>query len=897
MAYTVSQTFKEKIKDETALKSCLILFDDLFFSTSDFTDSGVVFNQFFNTSEDLTYGDCPSDTLSFAVIANGKLGGYSFGKCRAYVGVQTDSQPYAFGDSAHIESGNFNDNGLNVENNKRLRTAGYIPVPTGATIRATYDKTVSSNVSYAVSGYTVADFATARVQSSSWLQVGSTYELNSNVQYVRLNFNFGNTVCESTDLLNLKVYADNVLIYGGETRAYIEIGAYTWTASESGLYCGDTLIDSDEYVSLVSDGTKVYAVGTSSSYSAKIDGSDGAEYLPHAFMVQKLRSGLSAVFEANTANVWDGENVITIEYVPMGQYNVVKPRSTVGDIVEIQDAYDNMNLFDADASQFLESLTYPVTLSGIYTALCDFVGVEYVTDTFLYSDTSYASSPFADTSCSLRDILWWIAERARAVAHCDREGRIDLTWLTTSLDIFTAVGATTGKYINASGGLSSHSQWSATDYLFVYPNTEYTFSKTGSGGNASCFAFYTEEKEFISSVGDETTLIFTTPSNARYARFSYRTAEESTVSIVMSATEVLTASDIGQDGYSVAEYKTPEVTGVLLRSGNGTTLSFGSMTAPYMISANPFVSTITNEDLEAYESIPTYIPMELMVLEADPSVDIGDMIDVRPMVDEILALTNVYDEVYSEDDEALSIEAPTYQIPLMNRTLTFMGGIRASYTATGDEIREADLSNTEYNASVAPVTQTDVFNRLTNGGEQQGIYLEDGKIYINGEYIKANSINADLIYGGTLSGAEINIGDGAFTVDSDGTVSITKGELNINFSGAGTETRKFITGTANITSNSRKYWTYMQPNGFYAEEIFTPTNTQYGIGAYEAGYMAVGGINDMSNANWAIVNYYGQISINIDGVTRVLIDPDIGIRFRNSSGTITRTISPTGGNL
>ena len=673
MAYTVSQTFKEKIKDGAVPKSCLIQFDDLFFSTSDFTDSGVVFNQFFNTSEDLTYGDCPSDTLSFSVVSGGLLSGYSFGKCRAYVGVQTASESYAFGD----------------------------------------------------------------------------------------------------------------------INAHIEIGGYTWTASETGLYCDGTLIDSDEYVSLVSDGTKVYAVGTSSSYSANIDGSEGAEYLPHAFMAQKLRSGLSAVFEANTAQVWDGENVITIEYVPMGQYNVVKPRSTVGDIVEIQDAYDNMNLFDADASQFLESLTYPVTLSGIYTALCDFVGVEYVTDTFLYSDTSYASSPFADTSCSLRDILWWIAERARAVAHCDREGLLDLMEIDTTV------------------------------------------------------------------------------------------------------VETLTASDIGQDGYSVAEYKTPDVTGVLLRSGNGTTLSFGSMTAPYMISANPFVSTITNEDLEAYESIPTYIPMEIMVLEADPSVDIGDMIDVRPMVDEILALTNVYDEVYSENDEALSIEAPTYQIPLMNRTLTFMGGIRASYIATGNEIREADLSNTEYNASVAPVTQTDVFNRLTNGGEQQGIYLEDGKIYINGEYIKANSINADLIYGGTLSGAEINIGDGAFTVDSDGTVSITKGELNINFSGAGTETRKFITGTANITSNSRKYWTYMQPNGFYAEEIFTPTNTQYGIGAYEAGYMAVGGINDMSNANWAIVNYYGQISINIDGVTRVLIDPDIGIRFRNSSGTITKTIAPT----
>ena len=800
--YTVSQDFKEKIKDETALKSCLVLFDDLFFSTSDFTDSGVEFNQYFNTSDDLTFGDCPSDTLSFAVIANGKLGGYSFGKCRAYIGVRTASESYIFGD----------------------------------------------------------------------------------------------------------------------INAHIEVGGYAWTASETGLYCNGNVISTDEYVSLVSDGTKVYAVGTSSSYSANIDGSDGAEYLPHAFMVQKLRSGLSAVFEGNTAHVWDGENVITIEYVPMGQYNVVKPRSTVGDIVEIQDAYDNMNLFDADASQFLESLTYPITLSGIYTALCDFVGVEYVTDTFLYSDTSYASSPFADTSCSLRDILWWIAERARAVAHCDREGRIDLTWLTTSLDIFTAVGATTGKYINANGGLSSHSQWSATDYLFVYPNTEYTFSKTGSGGNASCFAFYTEDKEFISSVGDETTLTFTTPSNARYARFSYRTAEEPTISIVMSATEVLTAFDIGQDGYSVAEYKTPEVTGVLLRSGNGTTLSFGSMTAPYMISANPFISTITNEDLEAYESIPTYIPMEIMVLEADPSVDMGDMIDVRPMVDEILALTNVYDEVYSENDEALSIEAPTYQIPLMNRTLTFMGGIRASYTATGNEIREADLSNTEYNASVAPVTQTDVFNRLTNGGEAQGIYLENGKIYVNAEYMQTG----DLTVGGTNGLGNIYFKNsdnvlvskmnraGTYYYDSDGTTLLA--EMGRMYSGG-----KLVLGLASklreselrSVANIMTFGTYGLDNDNYFPVLeigraystavtFTPTLTLKGWTANPINpnqgtteiYFSVDAYG-LSHERFAY-NAYGDngATLFLEGTSksncRVMIDMT-GLYFMNGSGGITKS--------
>lgn len=42
-------------------------------------------------------------------------------------------------------------------------------------------------------------------------------------------------------------------------------------------------------------------------------------------------------------------------------------------------------------------------------------------------------------------------------------------------------------------------------------------------------------------------------------------------------------------------------------------------------------------------------------------------------------------------------------------------------------------------------TQRDVFNKLTNNGVKQGIYLSGGKVYINGEYIKAGTISVDRI--------------------------------------------------------------------------------------------------------------------------------------------------------
>ena len=41
--------------------------------------------------------------------------------------------------------------------------------------------------------------------------------------------------------------------------------------------------------------------------------------------------------------------------------------------------------------------------------------------------------------------------------------------------------------------------------------------------------------------------------------------------------------------------------------------------------------------------------------------------------------------------------------------------------------------------------QLDVFNRLTNNGKTQGIYLSNGLIYINGEFIKAGTVQADKV--------------------------------------------------------------------------------------------------------------------------------------------------------
>lgn len=57
--------------------------------------------------------------------------------------------------------------------------------------------------------------------------------------------------------------------------------------------------------------------------------------------------------------------------------------------------------------------------------------------------------------------------------------------------------------------------------------------------------------------------------------------------------------------------------------------------------------------------------------------------------------------------------------------------------------------------------QQGVFDRLTNNGEDQGIYLQDGKVYINGEYIRAGTVSTDRIKSTSQPSNMLMIGEDA----------------------------------------------------------------------------------------------------------------------------------------
>ena len=72
------------------------------------------------------------------------------------------------------------------------------------------------------------------------------------------------------------------------------------------------------------------------------------------------------------------------------------------------------------------------------------------------------------------------------------------------------------------------------------------------------------------------------------------------------------------------------------------------------------------------------------------------------------------------------------------------------------------------------LTQEEIFNRLTNDGEDQGIYLKDGKIYINASYILTGVLLADLIKSGTLDASKVTVSNLSADSIKSGTLDASK---------------------------------------------------------------------------------------------------------------------------
>ena len=101
-----------------------------------------------------------------------------------------------------------------------------------------------------------------------------------------------------------------------------------------------------------------------------------------------------------------------------------------------------------------------------------------------------------------------------------------------------------------------------------------------------------------------------------------------------------------------------------------------------------------------------------------------------------------YTTVYtSQTNEASRMYSPT------NANVK---NVRCTLYAAGGTTKALDMQGVAIVRDIDNLTQEEVFNILTNNGASQGIYMQDGNLYINGTYIKGGTIKGQTIEGGSI---------------------------------------------------------------------------------------------------------------------------------------------------
>lgn len=246
------------------------------------------------------------------------------------------------------------------------------------------------------------------------------------------------------------------------------------------------------------------------------------------------------------------------------------------------------------------------------------------------------------------------------------------------------------------------------------------------------------------------------------------------------------------------------------------------------------------------------------------TIQVGDTVKTQAITTEFTRFVIPFPSV-TNDVDSLYISFPSGTYWLYNLQLERASTPSAWRPAPEDA---EDYADQAAQTAVDNQTQLDIFNKLTNNGTAQGVYLLDGQLYINGEYIAADTISGNKIHGGTISGTQINIGDGTFVVDSNGQVNSS----NMN-----------ITGGSLIVESE---WIYNEPViEIYANRSISGGRTERNGSIVRHGVVSVYNNTDENNNTRVIIGDHTiQLLILDNGTQTEMVRIDgIGITHINST--------------
>lgn len=112
---------------------------------------------------------------------------------------------------------------------------------------------------------------------------------------------------------------------------------------------------------------------------------------------------------------------------PLGKFVTSKPDKVRSSVISLS-AYDGMSKFEIEAMPFFDTLTFPITMWDMLTALCAYCGVEMGAVSLINGDKTFDEVPVFDDGLTCREVLAWIAEANCTFARVNRYGNLDMHW-------------------------------------------------------------------------------------------------------------------------------------------------------------------------------------------------------------------------------------------------------------------------------------------------------------------------------------------------------------------------------------------------------------------------------------------------------------------------------------
>lgn len=148
-----------------------------------------------------------------------------------------------------------------------------------------------------------------------------------------------------------------------------------------------------------------------------------------------------------------------------------------------------------------------------------------------------------------------------------------------------------------------------------------------------------------------------------------------------------------------------------------------------------------------------------------------------------------------------------------------------------------EIADSSASTAVSGQTQADIFNKLTNGGKAQGIYLDEkGNLYVNGEYVQAKGIKVVDSNGKTTFAIDketgaVTIAASSFALGDKSIASIASEEAQKKIDALPKDTDNLLNGYLLTKSDVETYWDY---SGSINYDVINPNKSRDGAVAITA---------------------------------------------------------------